>query len=459
MTQEELNQQLFAALNASEIQVEAINALLQSGADVNATDDAGYTPLMHACSRRAPEALAVVALLLDNGANARAVTPQGYTALYMAIRHQASAYMAEMLLLHDDDAAVFGKYATFCLLTAVVNEQTELLRLLLETESVFEAAAQQVNDKEDYNGYHSEVFADAYFDEKLRLIDKALLVAAKDCENLEMVALLLEYGANANSFTAEGCTIFASVVGDLLAPSDTLGDKALEPYALDLITLLHEEGANPFLKKVSPSAWEHAVYENNTQLVERFLSEDFDMKLLNLRCGYAAFPWAMRHITRPELLRLFLERGADVNTPGTDGKTPLLIAVERAGVAGLYKGTGFRKLREANLELVRCLLAAGAEANLPSGGVFPIVSAARALPGTGLATLQAFADATTQTGCGVTPLSVALYYADAVCAELLLSAGANLHTPACGFTPMQLAAALIDPTCCNLLRTPTTPQN
>jgi ankyrin repeat protein len=167
----------------------------------------------------------------------------------------------------------------------------------------------------------------------------------------------------------------------------------------------------------------------------------------------------MRHITRPELLRLFLARGADVNTPGTDGKTPLLIAVVRAGVAGLYKGTGFRKLREANLELVRCLLAAGAEANLPSGGVFPIVSAACALPGTGLATLQAFADATAQTGCCVTPLSVALYYADAVCAELLLSAGANPHTPACGFTPMQLAAALIDPTCCNLLRTPTTPQN
>lgn len=458
MTQEELNQQLFAALNASEIQVEAINALLQSGADVNAVDDDGYTPLMYACSQKAPKGPAVVELLLKNGANARAVTPQGYTAIYMAVSHHAPTNTVEMVLHHDNDAAVFGMYATFCLLTAVVNEQADLIRLLMETESIYEASL-QVNDEEDYNGYHSEVFADAYFDEELRLIDKALLVAAKDCENLEMVALLLEYGANANSFTAEGCTIFASVVGDCLSPSDTLGDKALEPYALDLITLLHEEGANPFLKKVSPSAWEHAVYENNTQLVERFLSEDFDMKLLNLRCGYAVFPWAMRHITRLELLRLFLARGADVNTPGTDGKTPLLIAVERAGVAGLYKGTGFRKLREANLELVRCLLAAGAEVNLTSGGVFPIVSAERALPDTGLTTLQDFAAATEQTGCCVTPLSVALYYADAVCAELLLSAGANLHTPACGFTPMQLAAALIDPTCCNLLRTPTTPQN
>lgn len=457
MTQEELNQQLFAALNASEIQVEAINALLQSGADVNATDDAGYTPLMHACSRRAPEALAVVALLLDSGANARAVTPQGYTALYMAIRHQASAYMAEMLLLHDDDAAVFGKYATFCLLTAVVNEQTDLLSLLLETESVFESAAQQVNDKEDYNGYYSEVFADAYFDEELRLIDKALLVAAKDCENLEMVALLLEYGANANSFTAEGCTIFASVVGDLLAPSDTIGDKALEPYALDLITLLYEEGANPFLKKVSPSAWEHAVYENNTQLVERFLHEELNIKLLSSRYGYAVFPWAMRHITRPELLRLFLARGADVNTPGTDGKTPLLIAVERAGVAGLYKGTGFRKLREANLELVRCLLAAGAEANLTSGGVFPIVSVERALPDTGLTTLQDFAAATEQSESSVSPLSVAVYYADADCVKLLLSAGSNPHTPSCGFTSLQLASALADPTCRNILLTHTSP--
>ncbi len=453
MTQQELNQQLFSALHASEIQLDTINGLLQSGADVNATDDAGYTPLMYACSKKAP---AVVELLLNNGANARAVTPQGYTALYMAVAYQAPAKTVQMVLHHDNSAAVFGKYATFCLLTAVVNEQENLVRLLLETESIYEASL-QVTDEDDLNGYGSEFFADAYFDEDLRLVDKGLLLAAKECESREMVALLLEYGANANAFTEDGCTIFASVVADLLAPSDTLGDKEPEPESLALVELLLDEGSNPFLKKVSPSAWEHAVYENNAQLVELFLAEDYDMKLLSSCYGYAVFPWAVRHINRPELLQLFLARGAEVNTPGADGKTPLLIAVERAGVSGLYKGTGFRKLRESNLALVRCLLAAGAEANLPSGGVFPIVSPERALPGTGLGTLQSFAAATAQAASRVTPLSVALYYADADCAELLLSAGANPHTPACGFTPMQLAAALADSTCRNLLLTHTAP--
>ena len=398
----------------------------------------------------------MVELLLKNGANARAVTPQGYTALYMAIRHQAPTNTVEMVLQHDNDAAVFGRYATFCLLTAVVNEQADLIRLLLETESIYEASLQR-HDEYDLNGYYSEVFADAYFDEELRLVDKGLFLAAKDYVSREMVELMLEYGANANSFTAAGSTIFASVVEDLLAPSDTLGDKELEPEALDLIELLLKDGANPFLKKVCPSAWEHAVYENNTQLVARFLPEELNIKRLSSRYGYAVFPWAVRHINRPELLQLFLARGADVNAPGTDGKTPLLIAVERAGVSGLYKGTGFRKLREANLELVRCLLAAGAEANLSSGGVFPIVSAERALPDTGLTTLQDFAAATEQAESSVSPLSVAVYYADADCVKLLLSAGANPHSPACGFTPLQLASALADPTCRNLLSSHASP--
>ena len=48
MTQQELNQQLFSAVQASENQIDSINELLQSGADVNAVDDDGYTPLMYA---------------------------------------------------------------------------------------------------------------------------------------------------------------------------------------------------------------------------------------------------------------------------------------------------------------------------------------------------------------------------------------------------------------------------
>ena len=73
---------------------EAAAALLANGADVNAKDNAGWTPLYAAAFRNASEAAAV---LLANGADVNAKDNAGWTPLYMVALRNASEAVAVLL--------------------------------------------------------------------------------------------------------------------------------------------------------------------------------------------------------------------------------------------------------------------------------------------------------------------------------------------------------------------------
>ena len=63
---------------------DSVKLLLSKGAEVNAADYRGYTPLMHA-AQYDRDALDVVRLLLDYGANANVIA-EGQTAASIAAR-------------------------------------------------------------------------------------------------------------------------------------------------------------------------------------------------------------------------------------------------------------------------------------------------------------------------------------------------------------------------------------
>jgi len=75
----ELNEDLFIA--AKEGDAAVVRALLARAADVQAHDDAGWTPLMMAAQSGNAE---VVDLLLEHGASVNAVSSHGMTALTLA---------------------------------------------------------------------------------------------------------------------------------------------------------------------------------------------------------------------------------------------------------------------------------------------------------------------------------------------------------------------------------------
>jgi ankyrin repeat protein len=64
-------------------QEENIIALLNKGADINARDKAGYTPLIHAIVNRNPEK---VKTLLNHGADINIKAQKGESALQVAIQ-------------------------------------------------------------------------------------------------------------------------------------------------------------------------------------------------------------------------------------------------------------------------------------------------------------------------------------------------------------------------------------
>jgi len=93
-------QQLFLGLKSSDMQT--ISAAIQQGADVNAHDEFGFTPLMQAVMYGASDA---VPLLLDTGADINARTSGNETALMIAVKFKQEGTI-HVLLDHKADINV-----------------------------------------------------------------------------------------------------------------------------------------------------------------------------------------------------------------------------------------------------------------------------------------------------------------------------------------------------------------
>jgi ankyrin repeat protein len=67
--------------------LEQVQQLLTQGADANAADQAGTTPLMHAARSTTGNFIAVLKQLLHAGADVTSVNSKGCTALHLAARY------------------------------------------------------------------------------------------------------------------------------------------------------------------------------------------------------------------------------------------------------------------------------------------------------------------------------------------------------------------------------------
>jgi uncharacterized protein len=94
---------LFAARGESE---EVIRLLLDAGADVNAANNDGDTPLYNATRNTTPARLAIMRLLRESGADPRARTADGWSVLRYVSRYgkpQEKEIFAELLERRPED--------------------------------------------------------------------------------------------------------------------------------------------------------------------------------------------------------------------------------------------------------------------------------------------------------------------------------------------------------------------
>ena len=126
-TRKDLNVALIKASNSGE--TKTVELLLKNGANVNAQDKYGYTPLIQACDRGHIE---TVELLLKNGANVNAKDNHANTALITASSHKDFTEIIEVLLKYGADVNAINNDGDSALIMSVDIGFTMGVKLLIE---------------------------------------------------------------------------------------------------------------------------------------------------------------------------------------------------------------------------------------------------------------------------------------------------------------------------------------
>ena len=320
--------------------LDIVTALLGAGADPNVADDHGVTPLMRAGEN---VSTVVARVLLEAGANANAAQTSGLTSLMVAAR-TGSGDLVRALLAHgaDVNAATFETGAT-ALMWAVEASHHDLVDVLLETGADVEASSNK--------GF------------------TPLLFAARNGD-IEMAKTLIAAGADVNE----------------------TGSDRTHPLPLSIVSRHNEfamfllrEGADPNGAIHGVSALHAAVGRVNTWLSDWYrrrglrgadvsgggrlgLDPDSRLPLVSELLARGADPNA--RITTTAVVLGYLatpRRGAfernSVGTGDVRGATPLWVASFSANGGGLF-GDDSEYRFESSPEILRALLAAGADPNL-----------------------------------------------------------------------------------------------
>ncbi len=391
--------------------VSAAIELIDSGADVNAAQPDGTTPL-HWAAYRVDAAL--VSRLLEHGARADVVNRFGATPLGEAVK-VASPAIVELLLEAGADADSPNQDGQTALMLASRTRSIEIARLLL-------AHGANVNAREQWR-------------------EQTALMWAADSANAEVVQLLIDHGADvrarpafndwASQITSEpraqyrptggltallyaaraGCSACVSAIlaagEDVDRPTPdgvTALMLALDNYEFATADLLLEEGANPHYADWWGRTALYLAVDMNTfgtrggmsrsreisamHIVRRLLASgvDVDTQLNMHRPGRGgnsarftdyllttgATPLLRAAIMHDhEALRVLLEHGARVDLPNVMGVTPLMAATG-VGVRDIDFGVnrspnfeGDELIEDKVIASLQILLDAGADVNAP----------------------------------------------------------------------------------------------
>jgi ankyrin repeat protein len=283
-----------------------VRQLLDNGADVNARDAQGNTPLILASFYAGPEC---VELLIANGADVNAANRAGATALIRA----ATSYEKTRALV-EAGANVRARTAlgnTPLLLAARRAGNSRTVRLLLE----WGANPAERNDAG---------------------VSPALAGAASG--DLETVRLLLDAGAKADDFPKSNKPGAADIVTGFRTP------LMWAAYHNDvrMVRLLLDYGADPNRSTYFGNPLSHACWSDSFEAAELLIAGGADVHARDALEDFTPLHWAAgTESSRPRLVRLLLAHCADPNAAGGGPvgafglvpQTPRLIAEKRGRTA------------------------------------------------------------------------------------------------------------------------------
>ncbi len=365
-----------------ESNVDVVNQLIAAGADPNATNNFGVAPLLQA-SRTGDSA--IVEALLNGGADLPSAVRDGETPLMAAARAGNVTSVELLLKAGSDPDATEAFQGQTALMWATVEGHLEIVDALLNAgadPNIVARATELTRRKParaDFpsGGFTALMFAARNGDVAItqRLVEAGgdLTMSNPDGATPTMIAIvndrfdyaakLLELGADANDGSLYQAVLMRDATTDWLAKDGTQwrADHSNELTALDLTRTLLEAGADPnkpFIGQLHSTSMCCDTKENATPMFRAAVAADV------------------------AALQLLIEHGGDLEWsptadgegggfgPTTAGKTPLMVAMNGGKGVGMAGGPGdiregvappFReKANREPVDAVQVLLAAGA---------------------------------------------------------------------------------------------------
>jgi ankyrin repeat protein len=308
----------------------AVRDLLDVGANVNAIDEQGWTPLLRAVQRRRFD---VARLLIDAGASVTARDRRGRDALYWAASYGAADIVSALL----DRGASSGRQIiwshTSPLRVAIRDGQIEVVDILLrrllqdETDRVRISTVTAILLQTIPSGRRKVVrrilqtATDLYG--KRRWCDERLLEIAAGCNRADLIQILIDHGAD----TLKDRRVRDSAMAECMKLAATGADTQT------VRDLLEHHGVIATLSD--------AIVAGDLPFAKRLVDAGGDVESLDI-LGSSLLEWAAERGCT-DAARFLIAHGANVNHRGYGDQTPVMLAA----------ATG-------DLELVRSLIDHGA---------------------------------------------------------------------------------------------------
>ena len=263
---------------------EVLQAIIDHGANVNATDQTNRTALMKACQEKHVDSIHV---LLKAGADTNIAHMDGWTCLMCAVDSHCSYEMLQEIIDHGADVNVTNKYNRTALMIACERRHEDAIHVLLKAGS-------------DTNIAHT-------------FGRTCLMVAvANNCSD-EVLQAIIDHGADVNATNRNNHTALMLACGKrhanaihvlLNAGSDT--------------NIAHKDGWTCLMVAVDS----HCSYE----MVQEIIDHGADVNATN-RNNHTALMLACGkgHV---DAIHILLKAGSDTNIAHKDGWTCLMVAVD-----------------------------------------------------------------------------------------------------------------------------------
>ncbi len=333
---------------ANDGNIDAIKKHLAAGADVNASDRNGVTPLRYAVVQDHGE---LVELLIAEGADVNATDENGATPLHMAAT-QGHKEIAMLLIAEGADVDWPSDDKSTPLRYAAVRGHTELVELLIA-----EGADVNASDENGATSLHMAAARGHKEIAKLLIAEGADLGWPANDQSTplhyaavrshgELVELLIAEGADVNATAKNGATPLSAAassghlgVAELLiaegADLDLTTDDEHTPlhYAaseghVEVVELLIDKGADMSLHGKNEVSLLHlALHQGHNEVIKLFIAKGADAVSKCGSCGLSPLATAAANCGR-EVVNLLIDKGADVNEKGEEGLTALHTAAE-----------------------------------------------------------------------------------------------------------------------------------